>query len=320
MKCPSCGTEDLSGLYCSNCGNRIPLNKEDNYTKADNETNELNCNNVTVPIKKSKTKFKKSEILSLVVLFIIIGITIFSISINYYLALSEKEENYKKCIQLVRENKWKDTSLAMYVIQKENYRDSKIIYSYICSHESIEKNDYNMARYYLNDIPDNYKGELHDEIIAYKKELENKKYKIALDLIRSLKFQDAISFCVGDDDLKPFCNLANALIETEKGNYSMARSYAKDLNAYNGYAKDEVKSYVQTIMNETTPEKLKMRKKSEGVSIGMTQDEVLESSWGKPTHKNKTTTSYGVHEQWVYGKYYPKYLYFDNGILTTIQN
>ena len=129
MKCPSCGTEDLSGLYCSNCGNRIPLNKEDNYTKADNETNELNCNNVTVPIKKSKTKFKKSEILSLVVLFIIIGITIFSISINYYLALSEKEENYKKCIQLVRENKWKDTSLAMYVIQKENYRDSKIIYS-----------------------------------------------------------------------------------------------------------------------------------------------------------------------------------------------
>ena len=41
-------------------------------------------------------------------------------------------------------------------------------------------------------------------------------------------------------------------------------------------------------------------------------------SWGKPENINKTSGNYGVHEQWVYGNH--SYLYFENGILTTIQN
>lgn len=61
----------------------------------------------------------------------------------------------------------------------------------------------------------------------------------------------------------------------------------------------------------------KARKKSEGVSIGMTKEEVLASSWGRPQSINTTTYSFGVHEQWVYGG---GYLYFENGILTAIQN
>ncbi len=57
--------------------------------------------------------------------------------------------------------------------------------------------------------------------------------------------------------------------------------------------------------------------KQEGVSIGMTQQEVLNSNWGNPKEINKTTTAYGTSEQWVY--YGNKYLYFDDGILTAIQ-
>ena len=62
----------------------------------------------------------------------------------------------------------------------------------------------------------------------------------------------------------------------------------------------------------------KARKKSQGVSIGMSKQDVLDSNWGKPDHINTTTTRYGVHEQWVYGG--GNYLYFENGILTSIQN
>jgi len=51
--------------------------------------------------------------------------------------------------------------------------------------------------------------------------------------------------------------------------------------------------------------------------IGMTDYEALESSWGKPKKVNKTTNVYGVREQWVYEGY--RYLYFENGYLTTIQ-
>lgn len=51
--------------------------------------------------------------------------------------------------------------------------------------------------------------------------------------------------------------------------------------------------------------------------IGMSAQKVLESTWGEPTDINKTTTKYGVHEQWVY--YGGRYVYLEDGIVTSIQ-
>jgi len=53
------------------------------------------------------------------------------------------------------------------------------------------------------------------------------------------------------------------------------------------------------------------------VRIGFTKQMCIES-WGEPEEINKTSGSYGVHEQWVYGN--GNYLYFENGVLRTIQN
>lgn len=55
-----------------------------------------------------------------------------------------------------------------------------------------------------------------------------------------------------------------------------------------------------------------------GVRVGMTAKQVLGSNWGRPESVNRTTGSYGTHEQWVYGG--RNYLYFENGILRSIQN
>jgi len=56
-----------------------------------------------------------------------------------------------------------------------------------------------------------------------------------------------------------------------------------------------------------------------GVRIGMTADQVInQSNWGRPSSVNRTTTSAGTREQWVYGS--RNYLYFTNNILTAIQN
>ena len=60
------------------------------------------------------------------------------------------------------------------------------------------------------------------------------------------------------------------------------------------------------------------RKRSKGVTIGMSKEDVLASSWGRPESVNSTTTSHGTSEQWVYGG--GNYLYFENGVLTAIQN
>lgn len=55
-----------------------------------------------------------------------------------------------------------------------------------------------------------------------------------------------------------------------------------------------------------------------GVRLGMTAAQVRASNWGKPDSVNRTTSAAGIHEQWVYEE--GNYLYFENGILTTIQN
>ncbi len=62
------------------------------------------------------------------------------------------------------------------------------------------------------------------------------------------------------------------------------------------------------------------RKKREGVSIGMSRQDVLESSWGKPDNINSTTRASGTREQWVYRSNSRGYLYFENGVLTSIQH
>jgi len=55
------------------------------------------------------------------------------------------------------------------------------------------------------------------------------------------------------------------------------------------------------------------------VQIGMTREQAT-AGWGRPRDINRTSGSFGVHEQWVYGEYGSGYLYFEDGVLTTIQN
>jgi hypothetical protein len=58
-------------------------------------------------------------------------------------------------------------------------------------------------------------------------------------------------------------------------------------------------------------------KRREGVSLGMSKEDVLASSWGKPRKINTSHYSWGTYEQWVYDG---GYLYFQNGVLTSAQN
>jgi hypothetical protein len=55
------------------------------------------------------------------------------------------------------------------------------------------------------------------------------------------------------------------------------------------------------------------------IQIGFDHDRVI-ASWGRPDHVNRTTYSFGVHEQWVYGEYGSGYVYFEDGVVTAIQN
>lgn len=54
----------------------------------------------------------------------------------------------------------------------------------------------------------------------------------------------------------------------------------------------------------------------QNVSVGMTKEEVLIEGWGKPEKVKTTQTADQTLEQWIYKG--NKYLYFENGILSTI--
>lgn len=53
------------------------------------------------------------------------------------------------------------------------------------------------------------------------------------------------------------------------------------------------------------------------VVIGFSK-QMCREAWGEPNSINKSTGSWGTHEQWVYGS--GSYLYFENGKLSSIQN
>ena len=61
----------------------------------------------------------------------------------------------------------------------------------------------------------------------------------------------------------------------------------------------------------------KAAKKKAGVVIGMSRQDALDSSWGRPNKINRTVRASGTHEQWVYDG---GYLYFEDDVLTAIQN
>ena len=82
------------------------------------------------------------------------------------------------------------------------------------------------------------------------------------------------------------------------------------------------KEFNQKKKDEKESEKIaKKQKKKEGVRIGMTMQDVLDSSWGRPQHATTYHTSLGEHTIWQYGQYGERgTISFENGIINMIQN
>lgn len=70
-----------------------------------------------------------------------------------------------------------------------------------------------------------------------------------------------------------------------------------------------------TITEQSTPQKVYVGDKY--VYLGMSSEEAG-GVWGKPDNINRTTGTWGVHEQWIYGQR-QTYLYFENSKLTSWQ-
>ncbi|MBM7111517.1 hypothetical protein SAM19_04937 [Brevibacillus laterosporus] len=115
-----------------------------------------------------------------------------------------------------------------------------------------------------------------------------------------------------------------SFIKKEKSNIVEATQHLYEIpKEYDSYFSDEIKlAWEKYKVVPKTIDKINSNKTSSNrtfliPAIGMTKEEVLNSAWGKPNSINKTTTANGEHEQWVYS--IKKYVYFDNGYVTAIQ-
>lgn len=78
---------------------------------------------------------------------------------------------------------------------------------------------------------------------------------------------------------------------------------------------DPTDEIARKLLNEAVAEK--KRCIDAPTEIGMSEDQVKASCWGKPQEVNTTETAGHIDEQWIYHD--RGYLYFHDGILTTKQ-
>lgn len=86
--------------------------------------------------------------------------------------------------------------------------------------------------------------------------------------------------------------------------------------------KERAEARRKRIEKMNLPENIENAVAEHKIMLGMTKEQVI-MAWGEPDDINKTVTTKGTREQWVYGDWShskPKFLYFDNGILTGWQN
>lgn len=239
-----------------------------------------------------------------------------------YQAIDERIENVKngnddeKLVSMIKSIKDKNSSnqtIANKYLKVNGYSNINKANKYIQEQKYIEA--YNLFGTIITDNKDknkeiidlatNKQNEIKEQMIQQviaqgQEKINNKEYSSAQTLLG--KYKDFGNKTIVD----MYNNATNEVnrIEAEKKAQEEAERKAREKKEAEERAKREAEE--------------KARKKREGVTIGMTQQEVRDSMWGEPQSINRTVTAGHVYEQWVYG--YPNYLYFTDGILTSIQN
>ena len=249
---------------------------------------------------------------------------------NFISALKNKKQKEKVYTELkgkLRENadadinNYEKSSKMLNVIKEELTNNKRNNEEELNSVLSIGQDLYTYNVCLINGDKDVENGKYYS---AYRVYENGKKTIISIDkekATRIEKKQEDI-YDKSKEDAKEF--LISKINSSEIDEY-VSRSVVK---AYIDIVQDEELSQLYNEWNEKNEirkneeyvkkkEEEKARKKQQGVKIGMSKQDVLDSSWGEPTKINKSVYSWGTTEQWVYPNY--NYLYFENGRLTSIQ-
>jgi hypothetical protein len=185
---------------------------------------------------------------------------------------------------------------------------------------AVQAQQEELARTHLEAAKKECRETLARRTAEYKRLMAAKKYWDASLEIRSCATDledSSLKALVAEAEVKSHHQVLTSASFSAREKLQAAQMLARDYpDQGKKYEASISKLEAQAVAQERAAEAAAKRKR--GVTIGMTADEVLASSWGKPESVNKTTNSYGTREQWVYGG--RNYLYFEDGKLTSIQN
>lgn len=227
----------------------------------------------------------------------------------------------------------KKKAKGIYISTIESFvtdKDTTNIYAYMT-------NPYNEP-YHLDWLKEDVQNEVNNIVIEEEERLASDAKKDTIDkLFKRIDDKTYFSLTSYEDDFETIPNLRSiiyyglALKSIDDGeNAEVTADLLSYIDPrYDGERSEEMKKLVnQYLSNEEWERKYSNYIEMEEFSaeydkkplptIGMTAAEVRNSKWGEPIKVNRTTTATSVSEQWVYRDY--KYLYFENGILTTIQD
>lgn len=182
----------------------------------------------------------------------------------------------------------------------------------------------------LSNLPTDYDGE-------FSKEVKESREQLKQSLIKDIQNKD---FVTNDynytKEYQPEYYLSlyvSAMSNFEDEDYKHAYNNIEKIpNDYNGQFAEGISLARKKLKDRYKIDKEETEKSNEILAdaqeqydlqhtkpqIGMTQEEVInKTGWGKPDDINRTTTKYGVEEQWVYNIY--GYVYFEDGKVTAIQ-
>lgn len=211
-----------------------------------------------------------------------------------------------------------------------SFRDTPMIARYISYLRYLKENKIDNAIGVANNIPDDYLGDLQDEIKTIKSEAKTlakaQDMKYYEELIRKGDYEtlrgETVEKVSLDADYNAIYNFLSALEFQRKGiRTAMIVSLSHISMPYTGLLSDEISKMV----NQNADEIQHMRNLLSGKTsigkpkpyIGMTTTEVLASSWGPTNEVTSTMTTAGKQEQWEYAN--DKVIFIENGFVTAIQ-
>lgn len=218
-----------------------------------------------------------------------------------------------------------------YCTRIENYSDSKKIITdskYQYAIQKYDEGDFTNAVQYFNQVIDYQESKLYLNKIDFLKKLQG---TYAVEEYVRLGIADLHKLVIKGPKIYSIFNLDTGRKVYSKTIESFDFKNKTFISIYEYFKVVDEKLYIYDILDEnkisskvneifirqSTSTYIPEQYSKPTPRIGMTSSEVKNSTWGSPDKINKTTTTYGVSEQWVYGS--GKYIYLENGIVTAIQ-